>query len=208
MSAVPKRKLTVEEYLAIEEKAEFKSEFYDGEMFPLYRGADAMAGASRRHNYAKENLSVELGSRLRQGPCRTLSSDQRVRTPNTNLYTYPDIVVICGEPEYDGETLLNPQVIVEVLSDSTANYDRDTKFRHYQQIAALREYVLVSQTEPVIDRFVRQDDGSWSLTTFAGIDETFTLTTVPVAVPLADVYRGISFEPLPLQPKIKLVEDA
>lgn len=207
MSAVPKRKLTVEEYLAIEEKAEFKSEFYDGVMYPVYRdGPEAMAGASRRHNYAKENLIVELGGRLKGGRCRTLSSDQRVRIPTTGLYCYPDIVVLCGDPEYDGETLLNPQVVVEVLSDSTAEYDRVTKFRHYQRLDSLREYVLVSQDEPVIDRFVRQDDGSWKLTTFAGMNATFALDSVAVTIPMADVYRGITFEPLPLQPKIALVE--
>lgn len=208
MSAVPKKKLTVEEYLAIEEKAEFKSEFYDGVMYPLHRdGPAAMAGASRRHNYAKENLIVELGMRLKGGPCRTLSSDQRVRVSPTGLYAYPDIVVLCGEPEYDGETLLNPQVVIEVLSDSTAQNDRTTKFRHYQRLASIREYVLVSQDEPVIERFVRQADGDWKLTTFAGVNETFALDSVSVAIPMADVFRGITFEPLPLQPKIALAED-
>ncbi|MBX3400421.1 MAG: Uma2 family endonuclease [Gemmataceae bacterium] len=208
MSAVPKRKLTVEEYLAIEEKAEFKSEFYDGEMFPVYRDApQGMAGVSRRHNYAKDNLILELGMRFKGGPCRTLSSDQRVRVNRTGLYVYPDIVVLCGEPEFDGDTLLNPQVIVEVLSDSTDLYDRTTKFRHYQQIPALKEYILVSQDQPVIERFVRQDDGSWKLQVFEGIDDTFSLDSIPVSIPLADVYRGVTFQPLPLQPKIKLVAD-
>lgn len=208
MSAVPKRKLTVEEYLAIEEKAEFKSEFYDGEMFPVYRDApQGMAGASRRHNYVKENLIGEFFNRFKGGPCRTLSSDQRVRIDRTGLYVYPDIVIICGEPEFDGDTLLNPQVIVEVLSDSTGLYDRTTKFRHYQQIPALKEYILVSQDQPVIERFVRQDDGSWKLHVFEGIDDTFSLDSIPVSIPLADVYRGVTFQPLPLQPKIKLVAD-
>jgi Uma2 family endonuclease len=189
MSAAPKVRLTPEEYLAIERKAAFKSEFYNGEMF-------AMAGASREHNRLKENLVIEIGSRLKGGPCQSFSSDLRVKVSRTGLYTYPDIVIVCGEPQFEDaevDTLLNPQVIIEVLSDSTEKYDRGKKARHYQQIASLREYVLVAQDEPVIERFVRQPDESWAKTFVEGLDAEFAFATVPVRVPLADVYAGVTF---------------
>lgn len=190
MTAAAKPKtLTPAEYLTIERKAATRSEYYRGEMF-------AMAGASYEHNVVKDNLVLELGARLRDSSCRTLSSDMRVLIPATGLFTYPDLVILCGTPEFadtEGDVLLNPQVIIEVLSDSTEKYDRGAKFRQYQQIPALREYVLVSQDEPVVERFVRQADGDWLLTTFTGQTGEFALTTVPVAVPLAEVYRGVTF---------------
>src|SRR5262245_52498958 len=105
----------------------------------------AMAGASRPHNEIKDNLIVEVGSRLKGTACRTYSSDQRVKVSRTGLYTYPDISIVCGKPEFEDaevDTLLNPQVIIEILSDSTEKYDRGKKARHYQQLASLKEYVL------------------------------------------------------------------
>src|SRR5688500_15943172 len=165
MSAVPKPKLTVAEYLARERAAEFKSEYYRGETF-------AMAGASRQHNTAKENLIGELFTRLKGSPCRTFSSDQRVKVPVTGLYTYPDIVIVCGKPEYDPldpDTLVNPVAVIEVLSPATETYDRGAKFRQYQQLPSVQEYVLVSQNEPVVERFVRQNDGTWVLTVVTGL---------------------------------------
>ncbi|HEY1379828.1 MAG TPA: Uma2 family endonuclease [Gemmataceae bacterium] len=189
MSAVPKTRLTPEQYLAIERKAEFRSEFYNGEMF-------AMAGASEPHNRVKDNLVVEIGSRLKGSGCHSYSSDMRVKVSATGLYTYPDIVIVCGKPELEDahlDTLLNPQVIIEVLSDSTAGYDRGRKYRHYKQIASFREYVLVAQDEPVIERRVRQPDGSWAETDVEGLDREFAFATVPVRVAMADVYAGVTF---------------
>lgn len=193
MSTVPKPKLTVAEYLARERKAPFKSEYLRGETF-------AMAGASRQHNTAKENLIVELGGRLKGSPCRTFSSDQRVKVSATGLYTYPDIVIVCGRPEYDPDdpdTLINPVAIIEVLSPATESYDRGAKFRHYQQIPSFQEYVLVSQEEPVVERFVRQPDGTWVLTVVAGLSGEVAFATVPVRVALADVYAGVELPPVP-----------
>lgn len=189
MTAVPKPRLTPEQYLAIERNAEYRSEFYDGEMF-------AMAGASFPHNRIKENLSVAIGTQLKGGPCQSLSSDMRVKVSRTGLYTYPDIVILCDEPELEDthlDTLLNPRVIIEVLSDSTANYCRTKKYRHYKQIGALQEYVLVAQDEPVIERRVRQADGSWAETDVEGLDQEFAFGTVPVRVRLSDVYAGVTF---------------
>lgn len=191
MTAQPKKKLTAAEYLAIERKAEFKSEFYAGETF-------AMAGASTTHNRVKDNLIVQLGMRMLGGPCQSYSSDQRVLVDRTGLYTYPDIVIVCGEPEFadgDRDTITNPRVVIEVLSESTEGYDRGTKFQHYRQIPSLQVYVLVAQDEARIEQFVRQADGTWVLQIFADPAGAFTLATVGATVPLADVYRGVTFPP-------------
>jgi Uma2 family endonuclease len=129
-----------------------------------------------------------------------VTSDQRVKTPSTGLYTYPDVVIACGELQFEDselDTLLNPQVIVEVLSDSTEGYDRGSKFHHYQGIASLREYILVSQNEPLVERFVRQDDGDWLLTHFAGLDAIFEYVSVVARIPLAEIYRGVPFSENP-----------
>lgn len=189
MSAVTKRKLTVAEYLAIEKQAEFKSEFFNGEMF-------AMAGASPEHNWVKENLIGELFARFKGGPCRTFSSDQRVKIDATGLYTYPDIAIVCGPPMYDpadANTLTNPIAIIEVLSISTERYDKGTKFRNYQKIPSMKEYILAAQDEPVCERYIRQADGSWGLVSFVGLSATLVFTSVPVQIPLADVYAGVVF---------------
>ena len=189
MSAMLKPKLTASEYLAIEQRAEFKSEFHNGEMF-------AMAGASRQHNRVKENLVIEVGSRLKGGPCQSFSSDQRVKVDATGLYTYPDIVILCGPGVYDplsGDTLTNPTAIIEVLSSSSEKYDRGAKFRNYQQIPSLKEYVLVAQDEAVCERFVRQADGSWALVSFVDLTAELVFISVPVRIPMADVYAGVAF---------------
>lgn len=193
MSAALKPKLTIAEYLARERAADFKSEYYRGETF-------AMAGASREHNTVKENLIVELGMRLKGSPCRTYSSDQRVKVSATGLYTYPDIVIVCGRPEYDPDdpdTLVNPVAVIEVLSPATERYDRGAKFRQYQQLSSVREYVLVSQEEPVIERFVRQPDGNWLLTVITGLTSEVAFVTTPVRVAMADIYNGVEFTPTP-----------
>lgn len=194
MSAVPKRRLTAAEYLAAERRAEFKSEFIDGDIF-------AMAGASREHNRVKENLVGELFARLKGGPSQTYSSDQRVLVETTGLYTYPDLIILCGPGAYDPadrDTLTNPMALIEVLSPSTERYDRGTKFRSYQQIPNLIEYILVAQDEPVCERYVRQADGSWALVSFVGLTSTLAFTSVPASISLADVYAGVAFpEPAP-----------
>jgi len=189
MSALPKPRLTASQYLSIERRAQYKSEFFDGEMF-------AMAGASFKHNEIKDALIAALRAIFKAGRCRTLSSDQRVLVDRTGLYTYPDIVILCGPGEFDPidpETLTNPSVIIEVLSPSTEKYDRGQKFRNYQQIASLQEYVLVAQDEPVIDRYIRQPDGAWGLISFVGLTETLAFISIAASVPLADIYAGVDF---------------
>lgn len=191
MSAAPKVKLTPEQYLAIERQAEYRSEFYNGEMF-------AMAGASREHNRVKENLVIEIGSRLKGSGCESFSSDMRVKVAATGLYTYPDVVIVCGQAEFEDaavDTLTNPRVVVEVLSESTEKFDRGKMFRHYKQIPSLQEYVLVAQDEPAIDRFVRQPNGDWAQSSVEGLESEFAFAAVPVKIPLADIYAGVSFPP-------------
>jgi Uma2 family endonuclease len=192
MAAAPKpRKLTVAEYLAVENAAERKSEFYDGEMF-------LMAGASPEHNLIKENLSGELHARLKGGRCRAVSGDQRVLIGPTGLYTYPDVVIYCGPPEYaadDRNTLTNPAVVIEILSPTTERYDRGAKFRQYQRQPTIREIAFVAQDAPAVEVFARQPDGRWLLSTFDDPAGEFRLETVPVAVPLAEVYRDVTFPP-------------
>lgn len=129
-----------------------------------------------------------------------MSSDQRLKASRTGLYTYPDIMILCGPPEFDPQnanTILNPAVVIEVLSPSTEAYDRGVKFRHYQKLPSVREIVLVNQDEPVIEVFARQADGRWVLGTFEDQAGSFALTIVPVTVSLADVYRDVTFPDAP-----------
>lgn len=191
MSVVPKHKLTAQEYLAIERAAQFKSEFYDGEMF-------AMAGASIEHNRLRENFAIQLGMRLLKGPCESFSSDQRVRVKPSGLYTYPDIVVVCGPVEFDDErrdTITNPKILIEVLSPSTERYDRGVKFHHYKQIESLHEILLVSQSVIAVDQFVRMPDGSWRNTSWTQLTDTVRMSAIDATIPLSDIYRGVDLPP-------------
>jgi Uma2 family endonuclease len=189
MASVPKILLTPQEYLARERKAEFRSEFYRGEMF-------AMAGASWEHTLVKDNTAHEARKQLDDGPCRVLTSDLRVKVNATGPYTYPDIIIVCDEPQFEDnvlDTLLNPRTLSEVLSDSTEKYDRGTKFRHYRQVPSVQEYLLIAQDQPLVERHVRQSNGDWLMTEFRGLTETFAFTSIPVKIALAAIYRGVEF---------------
>ena len=191
MSAVPKPFLNPQEYLSRERRAETKSEYLRGEMF-------AMSGASREHNLIVGNVSRELGQQLRQRPCEVYQADMRVKVSSTGLYTYPDVTVVCGEPQFeDGEvdTLLNPTVLVEVLSPSTADYDRGGKFAHYRRLASLQEYVLISQDRPLVEHYVRQDSDQWLLTEQRGLEDMLVLPSIGCQIPLAEIYLKIRFAP-------------
>ena len=159
MSSERKTRLSPEEYLALERKAEVRSEYLDGDMV-------AMSGGSREHNLIVTNLVSELRLQLKGRPCEVYPSNMRVKVSATGLYTYPDVVVVCGEPTFEDEsvdTLLNPTLIIEVLSDSTEAYDRGGKFAHYRKLASLMEYVLIAQTKPHVEYYVRQPDNRWLL---------------------------------------------
>ena len=195
----PKKRMTEAEYLAYERTAEFKSEFFDGVLYPLhnpYGDLQAMAGATKPHNAVKENLIGEFFVRFKGGTCRTFSSDQKVRLSDTGRFAYPDIVVVCGEPEDDpaDETILaNPRVVIEVLSPSTEGYDRGFKAEQYRRSPTVQEVVFVAQDAPRVERYTRQPDDTWLLTVFDDPAGDMELASVPVRVPLADVYRGIKW---------------
>lgn len=189
MSTQPKTFLTPEQYLDIERKAEYKSEYYRGEMF-------AMAGASLAHNTLVANLIGEFHGKLRAGPCRVLPSDMRVRVTSTGLYTYPDVVVVCGEPrvlDNQMDTLLNPSVLVEVLSPSTEDYDRGRKFEQYQSIESLREYLMLASDRVHADLYTRQPDGCWLLTSATRLEDSLDLQSVGCSLALAGLYEKIDF---------------
>ncbi len=189
MSAVPKPNYTVQEYLIRERAAAGKSEFYRGQIF-------AMAGGSPRHNTISVNLVASLRGRLRGSPCRPYNSDQRIRIPANSLSTYPDVSIVCGELQIDADdhdAIVNPSVIFQVLSKSSESYDRGKKFDLYRQLESIREFVLVSQDEPQVERFVRQEDGSWVLTVFKELEtELHTLENV---LPLKEIYEDVKFGP-------------
>jgi Uma2 family endonuclease len=159
-----------------------------------------MAGGSKVHVLVRDNLAGELHAQFKGTPCRARNLDQRVKVDATGLYTYPDIVIVCGEPQFEDKvfnTLLNPRAIVEVLSETTEAYDRGAKFAQYRQIPSLQEYVLVAQDQPLVERYVRQPGGDWLLTEFAGLERELAFASVPARVPLAEIYRDITFPETP-----------
>jgi len=190
MSAQPKARLTPEEYLAIERKAEYKSEYYAGEMY-------AMSGGSRQHDRITSNIIASLHAQLRNRPCSVYTSNMRVRVNPTGLYTYPDVSVVCGEELFIDEqvdTLLNPTVIIEVLSPSTEAYDRGDKFGHYRKLESLMEYVLIAQDKYHVEHYVRQPDNQWLLSETESVQDTVHLPSVNCDLALADVYEKVEIE--------------
>ncbi|HKQ75779.1 MAG TPA: Uma2 family endonuclease [Blastocatellia bacterium] len=189
---------TVEEYLAKDRASEGRYEYLDGFVY-------AMAGESGSHADICTNLTIAIGAQLRGQDCRARSKDTKVRSarapePGTvmkGLFSYPDLVVVCGEPQYmddHRDVLLNPSVIVEVLSDSTEAYDRGEKFRRYREsLPTLTDYLLVSQDRPVIDHYRRGADDEWVLVTYFGLDTSLRLDSINCAVNLADLYDRIEF---------------
>ena len=179
--------LTPAEYLAFERAAEYKHEYVGGRVY-------AMTGASREHNVIAWNVLGALHALLRGHPCEAYPSDMRVKVSETGMYTYPDVVVACDEPAFEDahvDTLLNPTVIVEVLSPSTEAYDRGEKFAHYRRLASLREYVLIAQDRVRIEHYVRRGE-QWLLTELAGVDATLALESLDCALALADVYERVT----------------
>jgi Uma2 family endonuclease len=187
--------VTEAEYLDLERRAEFKSEFFDGEMF-------AMAGGTVLHSLIGTNLAAEFRNRLKGRPCLPYNADLRLKVEATGLFTYPDLSVICGSPRFvddERDTVVNPTVIVEVLSESTEAYDRGKKFEHYRQMPSLREYLLVSQREARLEQFVRQADGHWLLHEAAGLEATLLLPSLGVTIALAEVFANVEFRPAPMR---------
>lgn len=191
-------RLSEAEYLAIERAADLKSEFFDGAMF-------AMAGGTVMHSLIAANIIGELCSKLKGGSCKAFTSDLRLKVEATGLFTYPDASVVCGPlqllPGTD-DTLLNPVLVVEVLSRSTEAYDRGEKFQHYRQIPSLQEYILVSQRLPRIEQFLRAADGDWTLRTAEGSKAKLLLPSLQVTLELNEVFAGVEFSAEPIRPQI------
>lgn len=191
MSALAKPRFTPEEYLKMERQADHKSEYYSGEIF-------AMAGASFPHNVLVANTVLEFGNRLRGRPCRAVSSDQRVLVKPTGLYTYPDVVIVCGQPQFGDDhldTLTNPLVIIEVLSPSTELYDRGEKFAHYQRLKSLQDFLLIAQDKCRIEHYSRrsEEEGQWLLTVLDDMQAVIRIASVDVELTLSGIYEGVEF---------------
>ena len=194
MTAEPEPYITPEEYLALEREAETKSEYYEGRMYGVY----ALAGAGESHALIVTNLVVSLGTQLRDRPCRVYSSDMRVKVTDAGLYTYPDVVVVCGPARFEDDrrdTLVNPSVIIEVLSPSTEGYDRGKKFELYRNLESLTDYILIAQDHSLIEHFARRPDDTWLLTVCNDLDAAVQIESIGCALPLADVFAKVEWPP-------------
>lgn len=190
MSLQPKPHLNPEQYLALERVADHKSEYFRGEVF-------AMSGTSPAHVLIVSNVVAALHRQLRQSPCSVYSTDLRVKVDASGLYTYPDVVVICGDLLFDGDhkdTVLNPTLIVEVLSDSTKDYDRGGKFEQYRKLSSFVEYVLVAQDHCHVEHFVKQINGDWLLSETNRLGGVLTLSSIGCTLHLTDVYEKVQIE--------------
>jgi Uma2 family endonuclease len=179
--------ITAEQYLQLERASEMRHEFLDGLMY-------AMAGESRDHSSICFNLATETGAQIKAGKCQGFSPNMKVRAGLGGLYAYPDLMIVCGEARFhdeQGDVLLNPTVIFEVLSPSTEKYDRGEKFLRYStQIESLKDYVLVSQDQMRIEHHHRESDGTWTLTEIRGVEGVVALTSIECRLSLIDVYRN------------------
>ncbi len=188
---------TPDEYYRLEREAAYKSEYLNGEIFPM-EGVFGMAGGSANHSLIKANLLRELGNRLKGKPCAAYDSDLRLKVQASGLRVYPDASIYCGRLEYDEEdnqkhTSTNPTVLFEVLSDSTEAYDRGAKASQYRSIVSLQSYVLVSQHEAHIEHYARGLDGTWLLTEAKGMNAVISLPEVGISIALEEVYDRIDF---------------
>lgn len=186
--------VTPEEYLALERQAEAKNEYCAGEI-------SAMAGASQRHNLIAANVVASLHAQLRGRPCSVFPGDMRVKVSATGLYTYPDVTVVCDQARFDDQhqdTLLDPVLIVEILSKTTSGYDRGEKFEQYRKIGSFVEYLLISQERCYIEHFVRQSGNQWLLSESDQLQDVIELSSVACSLALADVYEKVDISELRL----------
>lgn len=189
MSTQTIRRFTPEEYLELERKSTYKSEYLDGQLY-------AMAGASLAHCRITANVMGELVPQLRGADCEVLSGDMKVRTTRKGLYSYPDLTVVCGEPQFHDEqkdVLLNPKVIFEILSPSTEGFDRGAKFLRYQAIESFTDYLLVAQNEARVEHLHRQADGGWLLYIIHGVESRVVIASINCTLTLAGIYERVAF---------------
>lgn len=183
-----KKYYSPEEYLALEERAEYKSEYYKGEIF-------AMAGTSINHNQIIINTVSKLSNNL-SDKCRTFTTDVRLWIDERDLFTYPDIIIVCGKIEFYPErddTITNPLVIIEVLSESTKNYDRGEKFVFYRSIPSFQEYILIDQARVHVEHFFIGEQGKWTLTEYDDLNDILKLTKVEFQISLRDIFHRVKF---------------
>ena len=189
MASQPIPFLTPEQYLELERKAEHRSEYWQGQMF-------AMSGATRSHNLIGGNVFGQVREQLRGRPCEPYTSDMRVMASNASLYAYPDVTVVCDPPQFlenRQDTLLNPTLIIEVLSPSTEAYDRGRKFERYRTIESLRQYLLIAQDRIQADLYTRQSEEKWVLTSRSGREDFVELESVGCRLSLAECYERVVF---------------
>ncbi len=205
-----KYKITPQEYLIAERLSESKNEYFNGEIF-------AMAGASMEHNQISSNIVRVLGNQLVESQCTVLANDMKIKIEAIEKYTYPDIVVVCGNVEFEqdkensddkaikdeyereNDILLNPIVIMEILSISTEGYDRGDKFSHYQFIDSFIEYILISQYVCRVEKFIRQKDKTWIYSTYSNLEDTVKIESINCDLPVADIYRKVNLKPFVLR---------
>lgn len=181
--------LTPGEYLELERRSEVKNEYWNGEIY-------AMAGASSRHSLIAANVIASFHARLKGSSCTVYTGDLRVKVNATGLYTYPDVVVVCGTADFDDrfqDTLENPAVIVEVLSKSTESYDRGVKFEHYRTLDSLTDYLLVSQDTACVEHRMRHSPDKWLLGIYQGLESVVPMPSLVIDLPLAEVYESVEW---------------
>lgn len=196
MAAEPRSLISREAYLAMERASEERHEYITGEVF-------AMAGGTEPHGLISGNVIAALHGPTRRRGCRIYPGEVRIAIAVLDIYTYPDVSLLCGQPQFEDnrrDTLLNPKVIIEVLSPSTERYDRGQKFQQYQHIASLDTYVLIAQHMPLIEQYVRQGDQAWLYSAARGLDATLTLPTIACTLALAEVYDLVEFPRITAHP--------
>ncbi|MBF0230655.1 MAG: Uma2 family endonuclease [Desulfamplus sp.] len=182
-------KMTSKEYLILERKSEYKNEYFNGEIF-------AMAGATREHNQISSNIIRVLGNYLIDSECSVFSSDMRIKIEAIEKYTYPDVVVMCSNSQFEEQdTLINPIVIMEILSTSTEGYDRGDKFSHYQFIESFMEYILISQYVYRVEKFLRQKDGTWIYSKYHNPKDVIKIESINFELPVSEIYRKVNIKP-------------
>lgn len=190
MSSQPQKRCTAAEYLTLERQAQQRNEFFNGQIF-------AMAGASRAHNLIALNVGSELRSQFRGRPCEAYVADMRLKVSASGLYTYPDVIALCGQPVFEDahvDTLVNPAVIVEVLSDSTEAFDRGERFAQYRRLESLRDYVLIAQNKVRVEHYVRQGD-QWVLSEASAIGSSIHLASIGCDLAINAIYEKVEFGP-------------
>ena len=190
MTPQPKRHITEEEYLEFDHSSALKHEYFNGAIY-------LMTGGTESHNLLAGNAYASLHGQLRRRPCRIYNSDQRIKVMATGLHTYPDVTVVCGQSLFTQRrrlTLVNPTMIIEVLSSSTERYDRGIKFQNYRLMPTLQDYILISQDNYRIEQYIRQETGEWLLREAVGVAAQVAISSIDCVLSLEDVYEKVDFE--------------